>query len=173
MIGEDTDAWRNDLQHLAKSGKTYFITFVTHERHVLAPQERDIALSTILHSHRKTMYLHAGVVMPDHVHLLLTPYEDITLAKLMQQLKSVSAHRIAKQREVKSPVWQREYFDRVMRSDEDLREKAEYIVNNPVRAGLVARVDDYPWIYRWWIDDIRGGEGAAAPLSSPFELRRC
>ncbi len=77
----------------------------------------------------------------------------------MQQLKSVSAHSIGRR------VWQREYFDRILRSEEDVREKAEYIVNNPVRAGLVESQDQYPWICRWWIDDC-AGEGAGAPLTA-------
>ena len=162
MIGEDTDAWKNDLQHLAKTGKTYFITFVTHNREVLSPAERDIVLATIRGSHRKSMYLHAAVIMPDHVHLLLTPYEHITLAELMQQLKSISAHRIAKHRAGKTRIWQREYFDRIMRTDEDLRAKGEYLIANPIRAGLTSEVTDYPWLYRSWNDDIAAA--GAPPL---------
>ena len=155
-IGNDTHAWRRDLPHLQKLGKTYYVTFVTHERQELAAHERDIVLSCIVRSHRRNMYLHAAVVMPDHVHILPTLYDETTLARLMQQLKSVSAHEIG------GRVWQREYFDRVIRSDEDLRKKAEYVIANPVRTGLVERAEDYRWIWRWWVDDA--GEGAGAPL---------
>jgi putative transposase len=55
-------------------------------------------------------------------------------------------------RDERDHVWQREYFDRILRSAEDIRTKAEYICENPVRAGLVERVDDYPWIWREWVE---------------------
>ena len=157
-IGDDTHAWRNDLPHMQNVGKTYFLTFVTHQRQELSPPERDIVLSCVRRAHRGAIFLHAAVIMPDHVHLLFSLNDRATLPKLMGQLKSIPAHQIGRH------IWQRDSFDRIMRSDEDLRAKAKYIVNNPVRRGLVRCVDDYPWIYRWWIDD--GGEGAAAPLNA-------
>jgi hypothetical protein len=76
----------------------------------------------------------------------------------MHRIKSVSAHEIGRQ------VWQREYFDRVMRSDEDVRKKCEYICQNPVRARLVRSVEEYRWIWRSWVEGERsGGEAASAP----------
>src|SRR5947207_1689027 len=107
-IGDDTHAWRRDLPHLQKLGKTYFVTFVTYQRQELPPNERDIVLACITYPHRQTIYLHSAVVMPDHVHLLFTLFDDVTLPKLIQRLKSVSAHRVGHR------MWQREYFDRIM-----------------------------------------------------------
>ena len=146
MIGEDTHAWRRDLPHMQNVGKTSYLTFVTQEREVLPPPERDVVLATIVRSDRVSFFLHAAVVMPDHVHLLATLYEHAALPKVMQQLKGVSAHAIGRH------VWQREYFDRILRSDEDLRRKADYIAQNPVRGGLADSPEQYSWIYRWWID---------------------
>ncbi|HEX7191717.1 MAG TPA: transposase [Thermoanaerobaculia bacterium] len=147
-LSYDTVAWRCDLPHLQTRGKTYFITFCTSDRHVLSPSERDIVLATCVRAHREAYWLHALCVMPDHVHLVITLYEQFSLPRVMQQMKSVSAHDIGRH------VWQRDYFDRIMRSDEDVRKKCEYICQNPVRAGLVASVDDYPWIWRSWIEGI-------------------
>jgi hypothetical protein len=53
------------------------------------------------------------------------------------------------------PLWQDESFDRVLRSDEDVRKKADYICANPVRAGLVSSEDQYPWIWREWVEGQR------------------
>ena len=104
-----------------------------------------------MRGHRERYWLHAICVMPDHVHLVFTLYEEFSLPRMMQQVKSVAAHHIGHR------VWQREYFDRIMRSDEDVRRKCEYICQNPVRAGLVSAVDDYRWIWRSWIEgDVRG-----------------
>ena len=101
------------------------------------------------------------------------PYEDVRLDTIMQRIKSVSAHEINRLTNRNGPVWQREYFDRILRSTEDVRLKAAYICENPVRAGLVARVEDYKWIWRCWIEGA-AGEGAGAPqrASVPTESDR-
>jgi REP element-mobilizing transposase RayT len=89
--------------------------------------------------------------MPDHVHTLLNPFEN-SLADVMKRIKGSSVREANRQTGHSSSLWQREYFDRQLRSDEDLRAKAEYIALNPVRAGLVAKPDDYPWLWRSWIE---------------------
>ncbi|MCX5891115.1 MAG: hypothetical protein NTY36_16960 [Deltaproteobacteria bacterium] len=55
------------------------------------------------------------------------------------------------------PVWLYESFDRILRTDESLHQKVEYICQNPVRKGLVTCEDDYPWLWREWV------EGAEIP----------
>ena len=71
-IGEDTHAWRRDLPHLEKSGKTHFLTFCTESRHKLTPPERTIVCDVILERRRIDYWLHCFVVMPDHVHAVLS-----------------------------------------------------------------------------------------------------
>lgn len=74
-IRDDTYAYRRNLPHLQKGGKSYFITFRTHLRRVLSPIERDIALGTIVADRLRAYWLYCAIVMPDHVHLICTPYE--------------------------------------------------------------------------------------------------
>jgi REP element-mobilizing transposase RayT len=100
------------------------------------------------------IHLYAVVVMPDHVHLLLLPLRDengwpFTLVDILQCLKSATAHRMNKLLHNSGPVWEEESFDHLLRSDESLKGKCEYIRQNPVEAGLVKRPEDYPWL---WID---------------------
>jgi REP element-mobilizing transposase RayT len=99
--------------------------------------------------------LYAAVIMPDHVHLLLRPLRDeggwpIPLVDILQCLKGATAHRINKLLHTSGPVWEEESFDHVLRSDESLKEKAEYIRQNPVRGGLVSLPDDYRWL---WVEE--------------------
>jgi REP element-mobilizing transposase RayT len=80
--------------------------------------------------------------MPEHVHLLLSPLRDATgwlyeLHTIMQSLKGASAHSVNKALNISGPVWQQESFDHVLRSEEHLQERKEYIRQNPVRRGLV------------------------------------
>lgn len=91
----------------------------------------------------------AWVVMPDHFHWLVELHNG-DLPKLMQVTKSRCARRINQQRGFSAPVWQKGYFDRALRRDEDLKVMARYIIANPLRAGLVARIGDYPlWDALW------------------------
>src|SRR5437868_6999975 len=126
-IGNDTLAWRGGLPHLEKGERTYFVTFGTYNRRVLPPDERDVAIACIVRGHMRDFFLHAAVVMPDHVHVLFTPFDHVRLSNLMQQVKGVSAHEIARLRGKRTVIWQHEYFDRIVRREDDLRAKAEYI----------------------------------------------
>ncbi len=98
--------------------------------------------------------LYAVVVMPDHVHLLLRPLRGpdgwpYPLVDILQCLKSATAHRMNKVLHRDGPVWEEESFDHVLRSDESLKEKCEYLQQNPVRRALASRPEDYRWL---WVD---------------------
>jgi REP element-mobilizing transposase RayT len=115
--------------------------------------------------------------MPDHVHLLFsvlnTPDgEPYPLASIMSGIKGASAHTINKKLGRKGHVWEEESFDRLLRSDEKLREKADYICANPVRAGLCRAEDDWPWLWREWIEGLAGPE-ATAPHGDPTAEGGC
>lgn len=99
----------------------------------------------------------AAVVMPDHLHFVgqlgKGSRQDAppTLAKVMHTLKSYSAHRLAAAG-VEVPVWQDGFHDHGLRDDEDYRVKVQYVLQNPVRAGLVGGVEEYPYVILpdWW-----------------------
>lgn len=92
----------------------------------------------------------AAVVMPDHLHFV-GQLQKSTLAETMHTLKSYSANRFALQG-IKPPIWQNGYYDHALRDDEDYRAKVQYVLQNPVRAGLVERAEDYPHVILpgWW-----------------------
>lgn len=122
----------------AKHG-TYFITTATHNRRRLFQVESNatLLLETIDH-YRASYLLHAYVVMPDHLHLLLTP-TDITLERAMQLIKGGFSHRIAS----KLPVWQRSFTDHRIRDDADYNTRLDYIHRNPVEARLSETPETY------------------------------
>jgi putative transposase len=114
--------YRRKLPHYQPDAKIFFITFCTSRRWVLPAVARTITLETCLRSHRRECGLEAVVIMPDHVHLLLTPLlkdgRTISIPEITQTLKSVSAHRINKALGRKGCVWQEESFDRALRREE-------------------------------------------------------
>lgn len=70
----------------------------------------------------------------------------------MQRAKGSSAHGINRLLGRKGPVWVPESFDTMLRRDEKVREKAEYLCANPVEAGLVREEDEWPWLWRAWVE---------------------
>ncbi|HEX3352893.1 MAG TPA: transposase [Terriglobales bacterium] len=147
--------YRRHLPHYQGDYKAIFITFSTHLRWILPDAARTIAVESCIWGNRSRYNLHAAVVMPDHVHLALTPlYEGdscFSLVEIMQGIKSASAHKINCSLNRTGQIWQRESFDRVLRLEESMHAKIEYIVQNPVRAGLVKVASDYPWL---WVPGI-------------------
>lgn len=87
--------------------------------------------------------------MPDHVHLVMAPESDRnqSLSPVMQRWKSSSKQRLNRAGIV-GTIWQREFFDRLLRSGESLTEKWRYVEMNPVRAGLCAHPEEYPYLGR-------------------------
>ena len=95
--------------------------------------------------------------MPDHVHLVLTPLADARgetygFSEILSGIKGASAHGVNKALGRRGRVWQVESFDRVLRTDEGVAQKVEYVCQNPVRAEIVATAEDYPWLWREWIE---------------------
>jgi len=100
------------------------------------------------------MTFKVAVVMPDHVHAIFTPlvdYEEMEvspLAKIMDAIKGPSAHKVNKALGRKGRVWQPESFDHVLRCSENLDAKIEYLLQNPVRSGLVRDSAQYSWFWQ-------------------------
>ena len=91
----------------------------------------------------------AWVVMPDHFHWLVE-LQNTQLPTLMARTKSRIAVLLNRSLGRQGPVWQHGYHDRAIRKEEDLQTVARYIIANPLRAGLVAKVGDYPlWDAVW------------------------
>jgi putative transposase len=146
--------YRRRLPHLQRDDKRHFVTFCTFHRWILPNAARSVALQCCIHDNDIKYFLHVAVVMPDHVHLVFTPLADsqeleiYSLAEIMGGIRGASAQLINRELDRRGRVWQTESFDRVLRSSESLDAKVEYILDNPVRAGLASRAEDYAWTWR-------------------------
>jgi REP element-mobilizing transposase RayT len=155
--------YRRNLPHFVTAARPLFVTFTTLDRWILPPGARTIALRHALYDHEKKIFMDVALVMPDHVHLIFSLLHDendvaFSLAEVMKGIKGVSARRINQLLCRGEPVWQDESFDHVVRHSEWSQAKFEYVCNNPVRAGLVKCADEYPWIWRSWIEGRGGSE---------------
>ena len=150
---------RRNLPHIQQPEATYFITFRLRQGE-LASDERTIVLDACKHWHGEKMTLHAAVVMPDHVHLLLTPHaiapgQFVSPGEIMQSVKRYSAREVNKRRGMAGSLWRDESFDRIVRDEREFVEKWEYIEANPVTARIVDRPREYDW---FWASETSFGE---------------
>jgi len=130
----------------------HYITFSTRKGGYLTPAERGLVLDVLRQLDDDLYELHAAVVMPDHSHAMVQPAEIdhgefVSLSKVAHRLKGASAHAINQHRDVRGAIWASERMDRVLRNEKEYEQKLRYILTNPVKAGLVSRWEDYPWIY--------------------------
>jgi REP element-mobilizing transposase RayT len=158
---------RRNLPHFQKVGRIHFVTFCTRDRFVIPEHLRPLVLDHCLHDHPTKLLMHAAVIMPDHVHLLFSPLnkpdgDPFSLSEIMNGIKGASAHSLNRAMGRSGSLWQAESFDRVLRSEDSARAKAEYICDNPVRAGLVKEPDAWPWLWREWIEGEAQRERDAA-----------
>jgi len=149
--------YRRNLPHIVRADRPLFVTFTTRNRWILPPGARTIALRHALHDHMTKIYMRVAIVMPDHVHLIFTLLHDqndvpYSLAEVMKGIKGVSARRINQLTGRRGTLWLDEAFDHVVRNSESSQAKLEYVCDNPVRAGLVKSADEYPWLWRIWIE---------------------
>ena len=92
---------------------------------------------------------YAWCLMPDHLHLLISP-RGANLSKILGAWKSYIGHLLKKDG-LEGSCWQRGFYDHALRKEEDVQRAAEYIVNNSVRKGFVENWRDYPFSWHKWM----------------------
>jgi putative transposase len=124
---------------------------VTWQRTVLFRKElvAQLMLHVLAHYREQKKYdLHEFVIMPDHIHLLLTPAADISLERTMQLIKGGFSYRLGRtppDNANKRLIWQESFTNHRIRNEQDFAQHAGYIRMNPVRARLAERPELYPY----------------------------
>ncbi len=110
-------------------------------------------VATAIHHNAQTLghyQLHSFAVMPNHVHMLITP--KVPLPVITKSLKNITAKRANELLNRKGKFWQDESFDREVRNSNEFEKIHQYIENNPVRAGLVQEPASYRWSSAFYAD---------------------
>ncbi|WP_339407103.1 REP-associated tyrosine transposase [Pseudomonas helleri] len=136
----------------SEPGRIYLLTTVTELR---SPIFKDFHIGRLVVDQLRQAHDEgivnslAWVVMPDHCHWLFE-LRDKTLSELMCRVKSRSSVTVNQAKQSSGRVWQKGYYDRALRRDDDLKAAARYIIKNPIRARLTTRIGDYPlWDACW------------------------
>ena len=125
---------------------TYFVTFSTWQRRRLFVVENyaRLLLKTLYRYRREgRLQLHGFVVMPEHVHLILTPAIDVTLEHAIQLIKGGYSHALGEILGRKREIWQRGFTDHRIRDQQDFLHHQNYIHQNPVERKLVSDSREY------------------------------
>ena len=109
----------------------------------MEPYVRLFLKTMYLYRHAGKFRLHAFVIMPEHVHVLLTPAADVTLERAVQLIKGSYSHAFGMEYGKHREVWQRGFSDHRIRDAEDFERHRQYIRQNPVVRGLIERVEEY------------------------------
>lgn len=132
------------------SNPRYFVTICTESRRAILATD---AVSTVLCEEWKSALdrhnwaVGSYCIMPDHVHFFCTDGDRGTrLSEFIGKWKEWTVKRLAREAGLSGPIWQKGFFDHLLRSAESYSEKWDYVRNNPVRAGLIDRSEDWPFL---------------------------
>jgi REP element-mobilizing transposase RayT len=157
---QNREFYRRKLPHFRIAGAIYHVRFSIFSSGVRLNQSEmfELTETSILSGHRKSCLIYAYVVMATHCHIVIEPLpksgifrdrlidvEFCRLEDIVRSIKTFTALRINRLLCRSGPFWKREYFDRIVRDDEDFDTTIDYIHHNPVRWKLVKRPEDYRW----------------------------
>jgi len=138
----------------SSENQIYFVTAVIDKRRKLFNNLnvcRKISLQMKQFDDQGHVATIAWVIMPDHIHWLFELKSNINLATVIKKFKGRTARKLNLLLGSKGTFWQHAYYDHALRCDEDIKEVARYIIANPLRAGLVDRIEDYPYWDAMWL----------------------
>jgi REP element-mobilizing transposase RayT len=126
------------------------ISTTLHRAPILADESAaEVVVDALQFVRKDKAFVLAYAVMPDHVHVLLVPKDPWTLSQVMQTIKGYASREINRGHERKGPLFQRSFYDRVIRDEAQLASTIQYIEGNPVSAGLVSSAGDYQFSSAW------------------------
>ena len=172
------------LKRYQQTRQLHFVTFTCYHRcpYLADPQARDLFVDT-LETVRQWygFWLIGYVVMPEHVHLLLSEPERKNLALVLQMLKQMVSRKLGgppyreakggekEPRPMSTPFWQARYYDFNVWSEQKRIEKLRYIHRNPIRRGLVQKPEDWRWSsFRHYLT----GEPCGVEIESQWTARK-
>lgn len=147
------NAYRLRIGRHSEFGRLYLLTTITQQRRPIFNnfQLGRLVVDQFRQAHEDGIVISkAWVVMPDHFHWLIE-LQNKTLGELMCRIKSRSSVNINRLTKTHERVWQKGYYDRALRQEDDVKAAARYIIQNPIRAQIASRIGDYPLWDACWI----------------------
>jgi len=152
MNSDELKITKRNLPHYTYPEATYFITFcIKHSG--LSVNEQIIVLNHLKEGNNIFYDLISAVIMIDHVHLIIHPKLNYSLSRILKGIKGVSSKKLNEFRRQNNRKdifnWQHESYDRIIRSEFELKETLNYMYNNPFKKGYTDNTDNY---HGWFIN---------------------
>lgn len=148
---------------------TYAITITTHQRHRLFQRtaNADLMVATLFRYRDQGKFaLHAFAIMPDHLHVLITPAIDQSTARSVQLIKG--GFSFAVRTLFSGEVWQAGYHEHRIRDEADFEAQKQYIANNPTRKNYT----NYPHVHTRYLDRLDRAPGVKAPIENNLQIAK-
>jgi REP-associated tyrosine transposase len=145
-----TPTRHSNSKEIVRTSRTFFVTTKTSMGRALLQSDRNAMLFIdVLRSYvaAKKFKVHDFVVMPDHVHLLITVSGEMSIEKAVQFIKGGFSYRLKKELGHCGEVWQRGFSE--VNDEDSFAKHREYIVQNPVKRGLVSEPEAYPYCFKY------------------------
>ena len=147
-----TPTRHSSSKEIVRTSRTFFVTTKTSTGRALLQSDRNAMLFIdVLRSYvaGKKFKVHDFVVMPDHVHLLITVSGEMSIEKAVQFIKGGFSYRLKKELGYCGEVWQKGFSEVRVNDRKSFVRHREYIAQNPVKRGLVSSVEDYPYCFAY------------------------
>ena len=141
-----------DPANIRSSERAFFVTTkASAGRYLLQSERNALLLIEVLRTYvaQGRFQLHDFVIMPNHIHLLITVNSGMSVERAMQLIKGGFSYRLKKETGYLGEVWQRGFSDARINSSESWEQHRRYIAENPVRAGLCVAADQYPFCFAY------------------------
>ena len=137
-----------DYKRYPNEGFPYFVTANVRDRQPLFAENDccHVVIDCIRFLHTRSGHqVHAYVLMPDHMHLVITPRGNGNISQAMHSLKLYTSRQIGALLGIKGGIWQARFYERALRTPKDVEDALVYVHDNPVKAGLTEKPEDYDW----------------------------
>ena len=144
-----------DYKRLFLEGYSYYITIVTHRRNPILVDNIEVLRESFRESKRYYQYsIDAIVILPDHLHMIITPKNSMDYPKIIRAIKYNFSIKITQELEQSTsrhkkgmnPLWQKRYYEHTIRNEKDYQRCIEYMKNNPIKHKLIANEEKWKYI---------------------------
>ena len=146
---------RSEKTEITKEWKQYFYkidkllaTYTESPKYLVNDDVAKIVADSMMYFDKEEYYLSCYCIMSNHVHLVIQLLKNSrTIDRIMQSIKSYSASKCNELLRRRGQFWQHENYDHIIRDEAEFERIVQYVLNNPVKAGLVEKQDDWKWNY--------------------------
>ena len=149
----------SNYKRIFLDGYSYYLTMVTHERNPILIDNIGLLRKSFADSKKRYAYtINAIVILPEHIHMIITPKNATDYPKIVRAIKyyfsvhcneKYYAHLVqsySRNKRGSKPIWQKRFYEHTIRNEKEYDACIEYIINNPVKHGYIKHINDWKYM---------------------------